>query len=260
MATTSRATKGAYFSDTNGGNIVDFQFSPESLEFTEGGRFEDRILTGQYHTDYIWISGQPTKQEIKMWVDRTDESFNNVDKTEDPFSDLVRFPKASIPKYANFDIVNFLKGVKNGITDLTKNGLSKKTDDTANTVDRSVYSVNPAFSQDVTSANRGVFYDVELLSYFIRPKGFKLSSATDTNGIIKITDFPQNRFTPPPKCRFFYGNYWAEGYIQEVDYKLTVMNENLVPLRMEADIIFLTTKWGYLNDLATDNAIDVNNL
>ena len=251
--TSNRSTKGAYFSDTKGGNIIDFQFSPETLEFNEGGRFSDRVLTGRYNVDYIWISGQPTKMSIKMWVDRTLESVTPTDATQDPFGDVVRFPKATIPRYANFDIVNMVRGMKNGIMDRINGNVKNKQlqSKTPIPIDPSVFAVSPNFDQSTTTSNKGVFHDVEKLAYFIRPLGYEQGVATtNSEGVISISDYKHNRFTPPPKCRYFYGNFWAEGYIQEVSYKLSVMNENLVPLRMEADIEFIVTDKGYLNDIA----------
>lgn len=247
--TSNRATKGAYLCDLQGGHIVDFQFSPETLEFNEGGRFNDRIITGRHDTDYIWISGQPTRQNIKMWVDRTLESNTQLDQTSDPYSSITKLPKSAIPRYADFDVVNFINGVKNGLVDLYSKarGIKDVTEQTS--LEPSTYAVSPNFNQATSNDSKGVFYDVELLAYFLRPEGYELAKATNTNGVISIDDVKQTRFIPPPKCRYFYGNYWAEGYIQEVEYKLSVMNDNLVPMRMEADIVFLRTKWGYLNEL-----------
>ena len=42
LNTTPRAVKKAYFSDLEGGNILEFQFAPSELDFSEGGQFADR--------------------------------------------------------------------------------------------------------------------------------------------------------------------------------------------------------------------------
>lgn len=259
--TTQRATKKAYITDINGGNVIDFQFTPETLELFEGGRFADRISLGEYHTDYIWISGKPNKLDLKMWVDRTMES-TGIGSIIDPFSDTARFPKVTNPRFTNFDIVNLVRSIKAGSTSSGfQSTFFKRTGGkTPNTVDPSVYAFNPEFPQDdVTNNTKGVYQDVERLMYYVRPQGFKLSSGKiEQDGSIKLTDFSQTRFTPPPKARFFYGNLWCEGYIEEVKYTLSVMNRELVPKRLEADISFIRTRWGYLEEV-TDTQSNITN-
>lgn len=247
-----RALKKAYFTDIYGGNIIDFQFTPESLEFEEGGKFKDRVAVGRYQTDYVWISGKPNTFDLKMWVDRTDESISRTD-FYDPFADEKRFPKQTRSRYLNFDIVNLTKDKYNGI----KSMFYKKDNIQSNDIDPSIYSFNPEFPQDsIQNNSKGVYYDLERLMFFVRPQGFKLSSGTlETDGTLKISDVKQSRFTPPPKVRFFYGNMWCEGYISEVKYTLSAMNRNLVPRRLEAEIQFLRINWGYLEEVEVNNEV-----
>lgn len=257
MFDTERATKKAYLTDLNGGNVIDFQFTPEELEFFEGGRFADRQSVGEYHTDYIWISGKPNKFNLKMWVDRTQEAFATGVVNVDPFADSSRFPGVANRKYTNFDLVNLVRGIRNGSTSSGFQSTFFKPKATeGNSVDPSIYSFNPDFPQDVIQNNiKGVYYDLERLLYYVRPQGFKLSSGTiSTDGVVSLTNFSQTRFMPPPMVRFFYGNSWSEGYIEEVKYSLTAMNKQLVPRRLEADISFLRTRWGYLEELASTTA------
>ena len=247
--TTDRATKKAYFSDLGGGHIIDFQFTPDELILSEGGRFADRITTGEHITDYIWLSGKPNKINLKMWVDRTQESVDFDSADTDPFSDIKRFPRVNNPRFTNFDVVNLVRGISK---DSLGGIFRKKGNFTANKIDPSIYVATPDFKQDLLSDNVGVYKDVEALLHFVRPLGFKLGSATiGVGGVTKISDFKQARFTPPPIVRFFYGSSWMEGYIEEVKYSLTAMNKQLVPRRLEADISFLRTNWGYLSEVSS---------
>lgn len=246
--TTERAKKRAYFSDVDGGHIVEFQFTPDELNFSEGGRFADRISTGFHMTDYVWISGKPSKFKLTMWVDRTTESFVNFEASDtDPFANITRLPRNNRFSEDNFALV---RGLKRAF-------MEEAPPMKANAINPSVYSPTPDFSQEGYSDNVGVYMDVEALMYYVRPEGFQLGKAIeDAEGAINLSQFQQSRFTPPPKCRFFYGNAWMEGYIEEVKYSLTMMNKILVPRRLEADISFIRTNWGYLNEVTNGDATD----
>lgn len=254
MELTERAKKKAYFSDLDGGHIVDFQFAPEELNLTEGGRFADRVTVGHYFTDYVWLSGKPNKLKLTMWIDRTQESMITGDLDVNPFEDVLRFPRRSRPRFTNFDVVNLVRGIASGGTSSGfASTFKKKNTAGANQIDPTVHSATPDFNQSGYNESVGVYRDVEKLMYYVRPEGFELGTATFQNdGSVKISDFKQARFTPPPMCRFFYGSMWMEGYIEEVKYNLTVMNKQLVPRRLEAEISFIRTNWGYLNEIASD--------
>ncbi len=99
--TTDRAVKKAYFSDLSGGHIIEFQFSPHQLDFSEGGNYADRVVTGNYFTDLVWISGRPNKFTVQLFIDRTQESYFVDNFNQDPFSEISRFPNRN-PKYLNF--------------------------------------------------------------------------------------------------------------------------------------------------------------
>lgn len=261
MEVTERATGRAYFTDLDGGNVIDFQFAPATLSMFEGSRYTDRISIGEYHTDFLWLSGKPNNFKLKFWVDRTQESMG-VWTGEDPFENMNNNRMRTNPRYSNFDALNMVRNMAKGefgssgfYTSLRKKGDSKK----GNPLVPSKYSVNPDFRQEGYSEDIGVYGDLEKLLHFVRPKGFKLASIKlNIDGTMRLTDFEQSRFTPPPKIRFYYGNMWREGYIEQVSYQLSVMNKRLVPRRLEADITFICTRWGYLTGLSSEEGEKVN--
>jgi len=248
--TTDRAVKKAYFSDLSGGHIIEFQFSPHELDFSEGGNYADRVSTGNYFTDLIWISGRPNKFNVQLFIDRTQESYFVDNFNQDPFSEISRFPNRN-PKYLNFDIVNLAKGIANGGTSSGfASSFKKKYDGDGNKVEASTYSASPHYRQTQFDENVGVLKDLEALMYYVRPEGLNLAEATfRSDGSVSIKDFSQQRFTPPPMVRFYFGAIWREGYITNVDYNLSVMNKQLVPKRLDATIEIACTRWGYLNDV-----------
>lgn len=245
--TAERATKKAYFTNLAGGKLLEFQFSPDILDFNEGGEYMDRIPVGNYFNDASWISGKVSKFNLRMFVDRTQESYTAENYNNDPFDGIKRYPTRS-PKYLNFDIINMLRGI--GQRKPASNG-------EGNMVDASNYSASPHFSQPSFNDSLGVIGDVEALLYYVRPEGLELSDITiQKDGTARVFDFPQGRFTPPPKCRFHYGNLWSEGYIIDVKYNLSIPNKDLVFRRMDADLVMLRTRWGYLRDIGGLGASD----
>lgn len=261
--TTDRAIKRAYFSDLSGNHIIEFQFSPAELDFSEGGTYADRVSTGNYFTDLVWISGRPTKFRVQMFVDRTAESYFVSNYNQDPFADLTRFPNR-LPKYLDFDILNLVKGIANGNTSSGfVSSFKKRYEGAGNDVDASTYSATPHFAQPLDKASQGVLRDLEALMYYVRPEGLTMAEATfKPDGSLNVKDVGQQRFTPPPMARFYFGSIWREGYIINVDYNLSVMNKELVPLRMDANIEFACTRWGYLSEVSQEpkeNAINFSN-
>lgn len=254
-STTPRANKKAFFSDLSGGHIIEFQFTPEQVEFTEGGKFIDREQVGHYFNDSMWISGKESPFEVQLFIDRTAESYL-VEGNSDPFEQIKRHPNR-FAKYANVDIVNFVKGIANG---RSSSAFAPIPGRAVGVRKPSVYSSSPDFAQNKENAN-GVLGDVEALMYFVRPKGLDLNkqvsqeqqelyrtpdSKTEVR-TVHIQDFKQTRFTPPPKVRFYYGNIWREGYIEEVQYTLSILNSEMIPQRMDAKIQMRCSRWGYLN-------------
>jgi hypothetical protein len=248
--TTDRAVKKAYFSDLSGGHIIEFQFSPHQLDFSEGGNYADRVVTGNYFTDLVWISGRPNKFTVQLFIDRTQESYFVDNFNQDPFSEISRFPNRN-PKYLNFDVVNLAKGIARGGTSSGfESSFKKGYEGEGNKVEPSTYSASPHYRQTSFDENVGVLKDLEALMYYVRPEGLNLAEATfKADGSVGIKDFSQQRFMPPPMVRFYYGAIWREGYMINVDYNLSVMNKQLVPKRLDANIEIACTRWGYLNDV-----------
>ena len=249
--TTDRAIKRAYFTDGEGGNMLEFQFAPFELEFTEGGRFSDRIQVGNYFNNMMWISGRPMEFNLDMFIDRTQESFTADEINNDPFANIKRFSHTT-PKYFNFDIVNLVKGIISGNSSSGfQSSFKKRYTGDGNTVEPSTYTASPHYEQKNINGDVGVLNDLEKLLYYVRPMGLKLASAElNSDGVVKLTDYEQSRFTPPPKFRFYYGSMWREGYILEIKYKLSVMNKLLVPQRLEARIKLGCTRMGYFNEVS----------
>lgn len=242
--TTDRAVKKAYFTALDGSHTLEFQFAPSELDFMEGGGFVDRLPTGSYFNELTWISGKPTNFRLRMFIDRTQESYIVEDYNQDPFEQIRRFPNRT-PMFNADNILNFIEGIKNALIP-REQGLEIR-------LVPSNYSASPEFKQRSSGNNSGVIPDLEALLYYVRPKGLKLSEITiQKEGSIKMTDFEQGRFTPPPMIRFYFGNIWKEGYITEVNYNLSVMNKQLTPRRLDADIKIACTRWGYLNDMSNE--------
>ena len=259
--TIDRAVKRAYFSGLSGENILEFQFSPAELNFVEGGRYVDRIPTGSYFNQPAWVSGKASDFSLRMFIDRTQESYTAENYNEDPFQGVTRFP-SRIPLVNSLDIAQLIRGIVTGNTSSGfQSSFKKKHEGKHNEVAPSNYSASPHYRQSAFNEGAGVISDLESLLYFVRPKGLRLSELTiEEDGKINIEDFDVARFTPPPKVRFYQGSIWREGYMVEVAYNLSVMNKQLVPMRMDARIKIACTNWGYLNELSSssvDSAIDV---
>lgn len=252
--TTDRAVKKAYFSNLEGGRIVEFQFSPASLGFEESSKYATRVKTGSYFTDLVWISGNPNAFNIRMFIDRTQESYTSENYNQDPFSSFRRFPNQS-PRFTSLDSVNLVRGIASSNSSSGfASSFKKNTKEGGKEIQPSNYSASPHFKQSQFNESVGVTPDLEALMYYVRPKGFQLDEITTSNNqVVSVSDFDNGRFTPPPMVRFYYGNMWREGYIIRVKYNLSVMNKLLVPRRLDADITMACTKWGYLNEL--DNAL-----
>tara|TARA_Y100000034_G_scaffold29728_1_gene36161 strand:+ start:37440 stop:38186 length:747 start_codon:yes stop_codon:yes gene_type:complete len=240
--TKDRAVKRAYFSNLEGGNIVEFQFSPASLQFKEGGKFEERIKVGNYFPELIWISGDTNAFELRFFIDRTQESYVRDEYNSDPFEDFKRFPEP-YTKYVPSQVYALIAGAKQD-SDVRKNGA------VGGGIQPSSYSASPHYAQSSFNDNVGVLKDLEALMYFLRPQGIELGDISiSESGEVNINDFSQNRFTPPPMFRFYYGSIWREGYFTNIEYQLSAMNKQLVPNRLDATIKMACSNWGYLSEL-----------
>ena len=266
--TTNRATKAAYFTELDGSHITPFQFTPNELDFKESGKYTDRLSTGEYFPDMVWISGSANDFKIRMFIDRTMESFVSSDINADPFSSIKKL-NSRYNDGNTLQILSLITAISNGnnpsgfLNDFRSAGGGK-----GNKVPMTSHSMSPDFKQNQISDGIGVIKDLENILYFVRPKGLRIDQQSTQSKIslynpnpnggvqtqlstVKYQDFQKKRFVPPPMARFYYGSFWREGYIKEVSYKLTCMNSELVPRRMDAEITFGCVRWGYLTELVS---------
>lgn len=241
--TTERATAGAYLADLNGQNIVDFQFSPHELDFSEDSNIVDRMNVGHYYPELVWISGKLKTFNVKMFIDRSLESMVKDSQNNDPFSDVKRFPDQNPRSDNSVDYSNGLKVANGGQADEIR-------------VEMTSFDVSPEYPKVTNNDEKGVYPELEKVLYYIRPKGLKIpSSSLSDKGILTVEDLEISRFTPPPVVRFFYGNLWKQGYLSKVSYTLSVVNKLLVPQRMEATLEFMIEAEGILNDISQSSTL-----
>jgi hypothetical protein len=234
-----RATGRAFLTDLQGGNIVDFQFAPFTLDFEEGGNYEQRTKIGHHFTDAVWISGQPSMFSLYMFVDRTNESVP-MDIYDMPYS-KVHTMNHRKPQYNQLTLTNLARLIV------------KKEYKGEKDFKQSEHFPNPEFAQGYDPA-RGIYPDLEKLLYFVRPEGINMDNNTIRNSAeVSVQDFEMYRFTAPPMVRFHYGTLWRECYMTNVKYKLSAMNKELVPRRFEADIKLVTVRQGYLENVTNFN-------
>ena len=242
MATlgSDRATGRAFFSDLDGGNIIDFQFAPFTLDFEEGGQYEQRTQIGRHFTDAVWISGKPNMFNLNMFVDRTNESVP-MDLYDMPYNTLRRFPERQYSQYNPLQAASLVRGM------MRSDVLGDKD------FKQSEYFANPAFADGYDPA-RGIYPDLERLLQFVRPVGVSVDNNTIRNsGEVNLEEFEEYRFVAPPMVRFYYGTHWRECYMTSVKYRLSAMNKELVPRRFEADISLIAIRWGYLENVTNFN-------
>lgn len=259
-----RALAKAYLSNIDGSVIVDFQFAPSELNFSEGSEVKTFNEVGQHDTDLLWVSGKPQQFMLDIFVDRTAESFDNSDKQAfDEWYNIRRF----ISWYPSLiPILGAASPFGAGVAAVTTAGIAKslevygmfkKKGQVADPSDYpSKYIANPEFMQTRGQGGEriiGVNDDVQKILYFIRPTGY-----TETSGEQSGDDIDKGRFTveptvqdaafnPPPLCRFFYGNIWREGYIIDFNYNLSVPNNLLTPQRLMGQITIQILRGGVLD-------------
>jgi hypothetical protein len=236
---TPRATKRAYLTDINGDNVVNFQFAPASLTFSEGNTFHERLKTGAYYAEYTWISGVRRAFTLEMFIDRTLQSFSGPEFNQDIASEVRRIP-AIFPQFTAFQSSAYVNAIRR----------AKGRRAEVPTVPMTSHSKSPEFAQNNLNEEKGVYPDLHKLLYYIRPSVLTQSTGFFENtGTIEFDSNANNRFTPPPRCRFFQGNQWKEGFISQVEYELSAMNRELVPRRLIANFTFLVEREGILVDL-----------
>jgi len=237
-----RASKTTYLTTVAGDITVPFQFSPHELNGAESGNFSSRVRVGGFDPQLIWISGEVRRITIPFFIYRTLESVSRQrhNSHETKFMPLVRFPNQN-PGLTSADALALRQGTANA------SGTQVKEPATFTMTD---FDPNPNFPLGVGSENSGVYIDLNLFLHFIRPAGQGITKAQfDKSGEFTILDYAEGRFVPPPLCRFFHGNYWLQGYLSRIDYRLSAMNGSLVPMRMEGNLEFLIEKDGVLTEI-----------
>lgn len=235
-----RASKTTYITDIGGNVVIPFQFAPHELTGAEGANFSERVRVGGHEPELIWISGEVRRISVPFFIDRTMEAYSKQRFNYKPLDPLRRFP-STYPRLTQSDAEALRVGTANA-----NGGQPKETPEFVQTD----FDPNPDFRMFQNDNNVGVYRDLELFLYFIRPSGMGLEKAKfDTQGTFTLLGGSESRFVPPPVCRFFYGNYWIQGYLARIEYKVSALNELLVPRRLEGTLNFLIEKDGLLVDL-----------
>jgi hypothetical protein len=235
-----RALKSAYLSNVEGSVIIDFQFSPSELDFSENSSVKVETLTGEYGADLFWTSSNMDSVTLKLFIDRTSESFVGT-KTPDK-EKTVKIPSWFPKPYETSAIVNAIK-----------RQLKPKE---AGQIERSSYDPSPNFKQDEAKYN-GVLTDLAKIQLFLRPEGYKSSlsgmlvNSKNYKGKLNIEESAGKRFSPPPIIRFFHGDLWVEGYATKFSYNLSVMNTQLVPQRLTGDLIIVVSRSGQFKSVGS---------
>jgi hypothetical protein len=233
----------AYLTDLEGNNIFEFMFAPNELEFTEENEFNERIMVGRVEPDVLWVSGKSKEFNLDIFVDRTAESYGSN-------KNLDMFQRTWIDGLSMFNptLVQQMRTVVSKFKSTKDTGLDK--------FQRSDLNIAPHYVQDeAKNKTSGVLPDLDKLLYFVRQKGAPSSTITVTSinsrgdvssSIALDNPAKAKKFIAPPKCRFFYGAIWREGYVKRIRYKFTAPNAQLIPQRLEVSITFLWMRGGVL--------------
>jgi len=236
----------AYFCDEKGENMFQFMFAPHTLRFVESQEFNQRVLTGSDEADVLWVSGRPKSFPLNIFVDRTPESGGS-----NQHLDLWENKKSAFQLMPSFQ--QRIRSI------LAETKAAFKGRDTQFNFVPSDLNVSPHYEQNTTANEKfGVGPDLERLLYFNRQKGATASSVVVRNAQDINTNIsqynkknPKLKFVAPPICRFFYGNIWREGYIDNVDYTLSAPNSELICRRLEATLDFIWVRGGTLQETST---------
>lgn len=251
-----RAKKYAYFCDSEGDNIVDFQFNPANLPLSEGQEYNDKVTTGSYEPDVLWVSAKTQRFNIDMFIDRTYESAggNSVNDSfvpnKNPFQGLTNLAFGTVEASATFNNGNrIVTGLRNAFRK------ENKEDALEARFVKSDYRAGNNVNSGDFDANVGVLGELKKLLFYVGPKDVNSIPRADVsndfltiNANTKVIQYSGARkyFTPPPMVQFFYGNIWREGFIENIEYNLSVPNRDLVPQRLEATLQFLVVRGGFL--------------
>jgi hypothetical protein len=248
--------KVAYLCDMNGDNVFAFMFAPHELDFTEENDFFENIPVGSTEPDVLWVGGVPKRFPLEIFVDRTNESGGTN-------TELDAFYQENVNQSFSSQLAERLARTIGRITDAANADIatfsSAPTGQKFNFV-RSDLNISPQYSQDgYDNETIGVYPDLDRLLYYIRQAGENADSVSIDEGatieqinsqINKFSNPSVKKFVSPPKCRFFYGTLWREGYVRKLDYKLEVPNAQLIPRRLRAKLEFLWIRGGSLSPVA----------
>ena len=229
-----KALRYAYLANISNDFIIDFQFTPDTLVRTESSDVKTENSTGSFDPNLLWVSGLPESFSVHIFIDRTKGSFVGDKK----FSPNVASKPFNYPNpFESSVILGAIQRVLAG---------KKVMQD----ILPSAYDPAPHFAQTETN---GVLNDLERIKYFLRPKGYTSSAGSSIvtqqnfKDKVKISEHNNQLFIPPELVRFFYGDIWIEGYLNEFKYTLSCLNKNLVPERLEGDLTISVHNSGVLS-------------
>lgn len=234
-----RALKPTYITTLDGSTVILFQFAPFELNGAESSNISQRVRVGGHTPELIWISGEVRQLTVPFFIDRTLESYSNQRYNPRLYDPFIRF-QSSNPKLSVGDAEAYRLGTNNANGQQDDAGQFVLTD----------FDPNPNFRQFQDDNATGVYRDLDLFLRFLRPSGKGITNArfSDT-GEFSILDDAEARFNPPPVCRFFCGNYWLQGYLGKVSYRMSAMNSLMVPRRLDGTLDFIIERDGILSEV-----------
>lgn len=251
LNTLPKNRKVAYLADVDGKNIIQFMFAPNTLGFSEGNNYYEEIKIGRTKPDVLWVSAQPQSFSFEIFIDRTAESAGTNE---------------NLDIYADYKTTGFQAASQRFFPSLTQRlrTIINKLHSSNYTImaeyegQLSDLNIAPHYQQNLEENEvKGVLPDLEKLLYYVRQKGAKgsdlvvedLGNIGEVSSAISQNITADRLFVSPPKCRFYYGSIWKEGYIRNIQYQLLVPNAQLIPRRLVANIDFLITRGGTLSEV-----------
>jgi hypothetical protein len=237
MKLTERAIRSAFFSNESGTVIIDFQFTPVSIEFEKSTAYHSSNMNGFDEPDIGWISGVPSHFALDIFIDRTSESLG------EKYTEYEGETLQNTEFYYGYDKYNQSGIIKEYIKSAKNAKANFKVSD---------YAVNAVFAKNAKyNETIGVFQDLANLLYFITPLGNDTLPVGDMTkkGVVVLKNFKTAQFSPPPVILFFYGDFWKKGFLSRISYSLSAMNKNLIPRRLMANLEFIELSGGVLKDI-----------
>lgn len=241
--------------------VNEFQFNPYQLEDSNAVKLDTRVLTGQSEPDVLWVSTEPKVFTWELFIDRTVESLGGGQFDEGAFKsnrseDAIMTIASSTLNFASQYLnpirskISSIQGYVNRIVPIQYKANFKRSD------------YNPSYNIDPNDAgfyeNVGVLAELDKLLETVKPKsygkggGALLADFNYDRRVFKLADeLTENTstFTPAPVVTFVYGNIWKQGYIQSLNYRMSVFNQILVPQRLEVTIALQVIREGFLAEI-----------